>query len=117
MSSGASSSSSSSDITDDAGDVVFQQVKNAPPTTTAQIIAWILVLEVNKTKLMANNVDRKKTDAFKNNIPYKDTFDCERASHSLDVLLKAAEVGWRSYLRILSDRLLTHALCCANAVA
>ena len=60
-------------------------------------ITWILllnpqILEVNKTKLMANNVDRKKTDALKNNKPYKDTFDCERASHALDLIHKAAEV-------------------------
>ena len=92
MSSGASSSSSSSDITNDAGDVVFEQVKNAAPTTTAQIIAWILVLEVNKTKLMGNNVDQSETNAFKGGVPYKDTFDCERASHALDLLHKAAEV-------------------------
>ena len=92
MSSGASSSSSSSDITNDAGDVVFEQVKNAAPTTTAQIIAWMLVLEVNKTKLMANNVDPTKTNAFKNNTTYKHTFDCERASHALDLIHKAAEV-------------------------
>ena len=92
MSSGASSSSSSGHMPNEPRDVVFQQVTNAPPTTVAQIFAWMLVLEVNKTRLMAINVDQAKTNAFKNNKPYRDTFDCERASCSLDELLKAAEV-------------------------
>ena len=101
MISGASSSSSSGNMPNEPSDVVFQQVKNAPPSTVAQIFAWMLVLEVNKTRLMAINVDRAKTNAFKNKILYRDTFDCERASHSLDILHQAAKVGWRSYVLIL----------------
>ena len=113
MSSGASSENMGNELPD----VAFQKVTNAPPTTMQQIAAWVQVLEVIKGKLLAKHVVASQTLAFKRDYLFQNAGDCGRAVKALELFVQAAEVGWRSYLVILSQRLLTHALRCASAVA
>ena len=98
MSSGASSENMGNGLPD----VAFQKVTNAPPTTMQQIAAWVLVLELIKGKLLAKHVDESQTVALKKDYPFQNTGDCGCAVKTLELLVQAAKVGWRSYLVILS---------------
>ena len=55
-----------------------------------------------KGKLLAKHVDESQTVALKKDYPFQNTGDCGCAVKTLELLLQAAEVGWRSYLVILS---------------
>ena len=55
-----------------------------------------------KGKLLAKHVVASQTLAFKKEYLFQNTGDCGFAVKTLELLVQAAEVGWRSYLVILS---------------